>query len=401
MIENGGVTFPKGFKASGVYCGIKKNGKKDLAVVASVVPAIAAGVFTKNLVKGHSLQLTMEHIMRKNPAIRAVVINSGNANACIGERGYGDARTVAEKTASLLCCNPEDILFGSTGVIGVPLNMTAMMNGIDLALPRLSADGGHDAAEAIMTTDLVRKEAAIEFELGGIPCRIGGMAKGSGMIHPNMATMIGILTTDALISRELLDAALRTCIDKTFNRISVDGDTSVCDMVLLLSNGMAANKEITPQSSEYGVFLGALESVCALLAKMIARDGEGATKLVEVIVEGAPSDSDAHKIAEAVSRSPLVKTAIYGSDANWGRILTAAGYSGALFDPGMVDIFIGEVIVCSNGAAVEFDEEAALKTLSAGEITIRLDLKQGNGYDRMWTCDLTHDYITINGSYRT
>ena len=314
-VIDGGVTAPKGFKAAGVACGLKNNGKKDFAVVCSDDIAVAAGVFTTNVVKGHSLQLTMNHI--KSGYAQAVIINSGNANACVGEQGNKDALEMAELTAKLLQCDVENVLVGSTGVIGIPLNMPKVRSGIRSSIANLSPEGGSDACEAIMTTDLVPKEIAVEIEIQGERIRIGGMAKGSGMIHPNMATMIGVITTDVNISHSLLDKALKEVIAHTFNRVSVDGDTSVCDMVLVLANGEADNSGILKEDIEYRNFKSALEYVCTHLAKMIAKDGEGATKLVEITVDGALDADDAYKVVSAVAKSPLVKTAIFGEDANW------------------------------------------------------------------------------------
>lgn len=398
-IIEGGVTAPKGFLAAGVACGLKKDGKKDLAIVYSEDPAAAAGVFTTNIVKGHSLQVTMEHI--KNGYAQAIVINSGNANACVGEQGMKDAREMAELTAQLLDCPPEDVLVGSTGVIGSRLNMPLIRSGIRTAVASLSAEGGRDAQEAIMTTDLVAKEIAVELEIQDETVRIGAMAKGSGMIHPNMATMIGVITTDANISKSLLDKALRETVMHTFNRVSVDGDTSVCDMVVILANGQANNAGIVREGMEYEKFRDALDQVCTHLARMIARDGEGATKLVEIVAQGAINAEDAYKVVSAIAKSPLVKTAIFGEDANWGRIITAAGYSGASFDPNLVDIFIGDLMVCQNGTALNFDENAAKKILQRKEVKITINLKRGTFSDRMWTCDFSYDYVKINGSYRS
>lgn len=398
-IIDGGVTAPEGFFATGVACGIKKNGKKDLAIVCSEDIAAAAGVFTTNTVKGHSLQVTIEHI--KSGYANALVVNSGNANACVGEQGYKDAKEIASLTAEFLDCNTEDILVGSTGVIGQPLNMDAIRHGIEELVSSMTPDGGHDAEEAIMTTDLIPKEIAVELEIQGTKVVIGGMAKGSGMIHPNMATMIGVITTDANISRGLLDKALKHVVKRTFNRVSVDGDTSVCDMVVILANGMADNPGIVNDDADFRKFRDALELVCTHLARLIARDGEGATKLVEITVDGAANAEDAYKAVCAVAKSPLVKTAIFGEDANWGRIITAVGYSGANFNPDYVDIFIGDLIVCKQGIAVNFDENEAKKILSESEVKISIKLNNGNFSDRMWTCDFSYDYVKINGSYRS
>lgn len=396
---HGGVTAPEGFFATGIACGIKKNGKKDLAIICSEDTAAVVGVFTTNVVKGHSLQLTMEHM--KSGYANAVIINSGNANACVGEQGYRDAQEIAEIAAGLLDCMPENILVGSTGVIGQPLPMEAIRPGIEELVSNMHPGGSHEAEEAIMTTDLLPKEIAVELEIGGQPVRIGAMAKGSGMIHPNMATMIGIITTDANISRSLLDKALRDVVGNTFNRVSVDGDTSVCDMVLMLANGEADHPGIISEDEDFHAFRNALHYVCTYLSRLIARDGEGATRLVEVIVSQAPSAEDAYRIVSAVAKSPLVKTAIFGQDANWGRIFTAAGYSGAQFDPSKVDIYIGDVLVCAGGTAVAFDEATASAVLAQEEIRIVLNLHQGEYADHIWTCDFSYDYIKINGSYRS
>lgn len=396
---HGGVTAPDGFFATGVACGIKKNGKKDLAIVCSEDTAAAAGVFTTNVVKGHSLQVTMEHI--KNGYANAIIVNSGNANACVGEQGYRDALEIASVAAELLECEPENILLGSTGIIGMPLDMEALRAGIPTLIENMDPDGGHDAEEAIMTTDLIPKEVAVEFEIQGTQVRIGGMAKGSGMIHPNMATMIGIITTDANISKKLLDKALKDVVKHTFNRVSVDGDTSVCDMVLIMANGQADNEYIVEEDASFEKFKQALELVCTSLARMVAKDGEGATKLIEVMAEEAPTEEDAYKIVSAVAKSPLVKTAIFGEDANWGRIITAAGYSGAQFDPNKVDIYLGDLVVCQNGTALPFDETKAKAILSEKEVKITIRLKEGNFADRIWTCDFSYDYVKINGSYRS
>lgn len=398
-IINGGVTAPDGFFATGVACGIKKNNKKDLAIVCSEDTAAAAGVFTTNIVKGHSLKLTMEHI--KNGYANAVIINSGNANACVGEQGDRDAHEIASIASSLLECEPENILLGSTGVIGVPLDMDAIRSGIPELIENMDPDGGTDAEEAIMTTDLISKEIAVEFEIQGTRVTIGAMAKGSGMIHPNMATMIGIITTDTNISKKLLDRALKDVVKRTFNRVSVDGDTSVCDMVLIMANGQADNEYISGEDANYAKFKEALELVCTALARMIAKDGEGATKLIEVIAEGAASEEDAYSIVCSIAKSPLVKTAFFGEDANWGRILTAAGYSGAKFDPDKVDIYLGDLNVCKSGTALAFDEARAKSILSEKEIKITVKLNQGDFSDRMWTCDFSYDYVKINGSYRS
>jgi glutamate N-acetyltransferase/amino-acid N-acetyltransferase len=398
-VIDGGVTAPEGFFASGMACGLKKDKKKDLAIVCSEDIAASAGVFTTNIVKGHSLQVTMEHL--KSGYATAVIINSGNANACVGEQGYKDAKEIAEIASEYLECTPDNILLGSTGVIGVHLNMDVIRPAIEALVSNMSLDGGHDAAEAIMTTDLIPKEIAVEFEVQENSVIIGGMAKGSGMIHPQMATMIGVITTDANISRSLLNKALIEVVKNTFNRVSVDGDTSVCDMVIIMANGLADNPAIITENEDYEKFRKSLNYVCTELSKMIARDGEGATKFIEIIAEGAATEEDAYKIVSAVAKSPLVKTSLFGEDANWGRILTAAGYSGAAFNPENIDIYIGDLLVCKNGAAVNFDEKEARSILKEKEIEITLKLGEGKFSDKMWTCDLSYDYVKINGSYRT
>ena len=398
-IITGGVTAPAGFLASGTACGLKKDGEKDLAIIYTEKEAYASGVFTTNVIKGSSLKLTMENI--KDGRVHAVIINSGNANACVGEAGYHDAVEMASISAGLLKCSEKGVLVGSTGVIGKRLNMEAVRKGIRDGVSKLSISGGHEAEEAIMTTDLLPKETAVEFITGGKPVRIGAMAKGSGMIHPNMATMISIITTDAVINRELLDKALKESVKHTFNRVTVDGDTSVCDMALILANGQAGNTAIETEDEGYKAFKAALDNVCTFLSRLIAKDGEGATKLVEIIANGVVNEEDAYKIVSAIAKSPLVKTAIFGEDANWGRIITAAGYSGAIFDPDKVDIYIGGLMVCRNGAALDFDEGKAKEKLKEKEVRIIIDLKSGSFSDRIWTCDFSYDYVKINGSYRS
>jgi glutamate N-acetyltransferase/amino-acid N-acetyltransferase len=395
----GGVTAPKGYTASGVACGLKKNHKKDLAVLLSEYPAAVAGMYTKNVIKGHSLKLTMENA--KNGFASAVIINSGNANACVGEQGDKDAREMADLTAKLLGCSSDEVLVGSTGVIGIPLRMPLIREGIRSACDSLSSDGGEIAAEAITTTDKQIKQYAIELELQEQKVRIGGMAKGSGMIHPNMATMICILTTDVNIKQSLLKKALLEVVEPTFNRISVDGETSVCDMVLILANGFADNEGITKESYEYDLFKEALLHVCEHLAKSVVQDGEGATRIIDITVKGANTAKDAYSVASRVACSPLVKTAINGADANWGRLLTAVGYSDATFEPGLVDISIGNIMCCKNGSAVKFDEAAAKQILEQKEIKVVIDLKCGNFADHYMTCDFSVEYVKINSNYRS
>ncbi|MHB1453589.1 MAG: bifunctional glutamate N-acetyltransferase/amino-acid acetyltransferase ArgJ [Saccharofermentanales bacterium] len=402
QITEGSVTSPKGFYAAGVACGLKKTGDLDLALVVSDPPADACGVFTRNLVKGHSLRRSMDIIGKSK--INGVIINSGNANACVGIKGEEDAQEMASILAECLSCEPANILTGSTGVIGKPLPMAKIRKGILKAVSSLSCEveSGHLAELAIMTTDLCPKERSISFAAGQSEVTISAMAKGSGMIHPNMATMIAIITTDCNIRPALLRQALAGVVDRSFNRISVDGDTSVCDMVVMLANGCAGNAVIDSDTSrEYRKFQKGLEIICTGLSKDIAADGEGATKLLEIRVLHAKTADDAFKVLQAVSRSPLVKTAMFGEDANWGRILTAAGYSGADFNPDRCTIRLGNLTVCSDGTALDFDEAYAKEILQEHEIIITVDLSEGEFNDTMWTCDFSYDYIKINGSYRS
>ncbi len=401
-IIDGSITTPKGYAASGVACGLKKDNRLDLALIVSEIPATAVGVFTRNVVKGHSLQRTTDTI--RSGLASAIIINSGIANACVGEAGYKDAEIVAALTAAELGCPVEHVLTGSTGVIGKRLDLDAFKRGIPAACAALSSspESGHDAELAIMTTDLIPKECVVTFELDGKPVTVAGMAKGSGMIHPNMATMISIITTDCDVDHDVLVSMLRQTTNQTYNRVSVDGDTSVCDMVIALANGRSATTKITSASSTAGQLLQeAITIVATHLARLIAQDGEGATKLVEVQCQGAKTPEDAYKVVLAVGQSPLVKTAIFGEDANWGRILTAVGYSGAEFDPDRCDIYIGELKVCENGAALLFDEAKAKQILQQKEVLIRILLRDGEAFDRLWTCDFSYNYVRINGSYRT
>ncbi|HEY8346656.1 MAG TPA: bifunctional glutamate N-acetyltransferase/amino-acid acetyltransferase ArgJ [Symbiobacteriaceae bacterium] len=397
----GGVTAPKGFMAAGVVADIKGNGsgKKDVAVLFSRVPCDAAGVFTTNRVKAAPVVLTQQRI--KRGSLQAVVINSGNANACTGEQGWLDANLMAELTAKALGLEPEDVAVASTGVIGVPLPMDRIRAGITMAAASISESGGDDAAEAIMTTDTRRKQYAVQVTIGGVPVTIGAMAKGAGMIHPNMATMLAFVTTDASIDREALQAALKQAVDKSFHMITVDGDTSTNDMVLVLANGLARNPRISAGTPEYETFAQALEQVLIYLAKEIARDGEGATKLLEMRVRGAATVEDARRAARAVCGSCLVKAAVFGEDANWGRVLAALGYSGAVFDPDRVDLWLGDLPLMTAGRPVPFDEEAAARILKQETVVFTADLHAGEAEAVAWGCDLTYDYVKINGSYRT
>jgi len=398
---DGGICAPLGFMASGVAADIngKGNNKKDVALIYSEVPAVAAGVFTLNAVKAAPILVTKEVL--KDKTLQAVVINSRNANACTGEQGMKDAEDMCLWTAHALGIEKEKVAVSSTGVIGVLLPMERIEKGISAAAEALSHEGGSDAATAIMTTDTFSKQIAIQVELGGSVITIGGISKGSGMVHPNMATILGFITTDAKISPEALQAALKQGNEKSFNMISVDGDTSTNDMLLIMANGLAGNSEIHIDTPEFEELTLALEYVLIFLAKEIARDGEGATKLLEVQIVGAASDEDAKKGARAVCSSSLVKTAIFGRDANWGRILCALGYSGAHFDPSKVNLYIGDVQVMEKGTPLKFDEEAALKVLSQNEVVIVADLHAGEATAISWGCDLSYDYVKINGAYRT
>lgn len=394
----GGVTAARGFRAAGVHVGMKRK-RKDVALVVSDAPAAVAGTFTTNQVKAACVHLTMEHV--KGGTARAIVVNSGNANACNGPQGYEDARRMAVLTAERLGVQPSEVMVASTGVIGVPLPMDKVEAGIEQAAERLDVTGWEDAAEAIMTTDTRPKTFALEFTLGGRRVCIGGMAKGSGMIHPNMATMLAFITTDAAVEGGYLQEALRRVVARTFNMISVDRDTSTNDMALVMANGLAGNTPITAGTPEAALFEEALLKVATHLAKEIVRDGEGATKLVEITVKGAPNLEAARTVARSISGSNLVKTAIYGEDANWGRILCAAGYAGVPFDPTKVTIHLGELCVARDGSSIPFDEAKASEILRDPEIQIVVDLGAGDRAATAWTCDMSYDYVKINASYRS
>lgn len=401
-VIEGSITSPKGFLASGIFAGIKKS-KKDLALIYSEKKANAAAAFTTNKVKAAPILLDMKNI--EDGEAQAIVINSGNANACTGEKGYEDAIKMAKKTAEVLRINEDDVLVCSTGVIGVPLPMDKVLTGIELAAQNLGKDGGNDAAQAIMTTDTFTKTLALKFDIDGKTITMAGMAKGSGMIHPNMATMLSFVMTDANITKTALNKALKESVQKTYNMISVDGDMSTNDTVIILANGEAQNKLIEENTHEFDIFYKALELVNKTLAKLIAKDGEGATKFMEVNVVNAKCENDARLAAKAVVNSSLVKTAIFGEDANWGRILAAVGYSGIDFDFNSVDMYLksikGEIKVCENGGYIYFDEEHAKEILKEKEITITIDMKAGEHSATSWGCDLSYEYVKINGSYRT
>ena len=402
-IIEGGVCAATGFLASGVHCGIRKNKeKRDIALIYSEKKATAASVYTTNKVKGAPLTVTKSNIA--DGYAQAVICNSGNANTC-NANGIEIAEKMCELVGKELDISPKDVVVASTGVIGQPLNIEPIANGIPMLKEQLSRDGSKNAAEGIMTTDTRLKELSISFDIDGVECKIGGIAKGSGMIHPNMATMLVFITTDCNISSAMLQKALSTDIQSTFNMVSVDGDTSTNDMVTILANGMAGNKEITEENEAYKTFMEALNTLTVYLCRKIAGDGEGATKLLECEVEGAYDEQNAKIIAKSVICSSLVKSAMFGSDANWGRVLCAIGYSGATVDVNKVFVSFksnkGEISVCENGAGVDFSEEIAKEILLEEEITIKIKLGDGNGKAIAWGCDLTYDYVRINGDYRT
>ncbi len=403
-IVSGGVTAPLGFLAAGVRCGIKKSSeKRDLALVYSESPCAAAACYTTNRVVGQPLVVTREHLADGHA--QAIIANSGNANACTGEAGIAVARRMAELAASRLGLRNEDVVVASTGVIGVGLNLSVIEAGMDGLVAALSRGGGTEAQEAIMTTDTRKKEAAISFELGGRKVSIGAMAKGSGMIHPNMATMLSFLTTDCAISSGLLQEALAASVRRSYNRVSVDGDTSTNDMVVILANGRAGNAPIDKRGPDFSAFSTALDELNTELARRIARDGEGATKLVECVVSGAGSEERAEALAKGVIRSSLVKTALFGADANWGRVLCALGYSDSSFDPDRVDLAFassrGRIDVCRKGAGIAFSEDLAKRVLGEEEVTILVEMGMGEGAATAWGCDLGYEYVRINGDYRT
>ncbi len=402
-IVNGGVCAAKGFLASGVHCGIRKNRtKRDITLIYSEKKATAAAVYTTNLVKGAPLTVTKDHI--SDGYAQAVICNSGNANTC-NANGIEIAEQMSSLLADALSISAKDVVVASTGVIGQPLDIEPIKNGIPALVKELSVSGGENAAEGIMTTDTIKKEIAVEFEIGGVTCKIGGIAKGSGMIHPNMATMLVFITTDAAISSEMLSKALSSDIADTFNMVSVDGDTSTNDMVTVLANGMAGNTEITDDGEDFKTFMKALNTVTVHLCRMIAADGEGATKMLECNVCGAKDIATAKTVAKSVICSSLLKAAMFGADANWGRVLCAIGYSGADVDVNRVDVSFksakGEIAVCKNGAGVEFSEEKAKEILLEKEIDINVSVGDGEGKATAWGCDLTYDYVKINGDYRT
>lgn len=402
----GGVTVAQGFQAASTAAGIKYKDRQDMALIYSQVPCVAAGTFTVNVVKAAPVKWDQDIVYNK-PSAQAVVINAGIANACTGAEGYRYCETTAEAAAETLGIPADSVLVASTGVIGMQLPMDRIQAGIKAMAPKLggSLESGTGAAKAIMTTDTKKKEDAVQVELGGRTVTVGGMCKGSGMIHPNMCTMLAFVTTDAAISKEMLQAALSEDVKDTYNMVSVDGDTSTNDTVLLLANGMAGNPEIRRKDQDYEAFKAALHQVNETLAKKIAGDGEGCTALFEVKIVGAETKEQAVTLAKSVITSNLTKAAIFGHDANWGRILCAMGYSGASFDPEKVDLFFqsaaGKIQIIENGVAVNYSEEEATKILSQPEVTAIADIKMGDATATAWGCDLTFDYVKINADYRS
>lgn len=402
-IIEGSVTAAKGFKASGVHCGIRKNkSKRDLALIYCEKKCTAAAVYTTNLVQSSPITVTKKNLA--DGYAQAVICNSGNANTCNAD-GMEKAEMMCKLTADKLGISAEDVIVGSTGVIGQILPIEPIADGMEQLVSELSVDGSTNAAEAIMTTDTISKEYAVETVIDGKTVRIGGISKGSGMIHPNMATMLCFVTTDAAISPEMIQKAVKTAADKTFNMISIDGDTSTNDTLSVMASGLAGNTVITEENDDYYTFLEALTAVCRGLSVMMAKDGEGATKLLICKVSGAKTENDAKLVSKSVICSSLLKAAMFGSDANWGRVLCAIGYSGADVDVNKVDVSFaskaGKIDVCRNGAGIDFSEEFAKTVLTEDEIDIIVELNDGNGTSEAYGCDLTYEYVKINGDYRT
>ena len=401
---DGGVTSPQGFTAQGVCAGIKPSNttKRDLALIYCEKPCTAAAVYTKNLVKSSTITVTKKHL--ENGVAQAIIVNSGNANTCNAD-GIEIAEKMCEIAAETLGVKAEDVIVASTGVIGQPLPIEPVIKGAAMMKGKLSKDGGTNAAEAIMTTDTIKKEMAMQAELGGKTVTIGGIAKGSGMIHINMGTMLSFVTTDAAVSAEMLEEALREAVEDSYNMVSVDGDTSTNDTLAIMASGLAGNEEITEKNEDYRVFVGALTEAFRSLAKKLAADGEGATKLLVCAVDGAKTKKDAVMVSKSIICSSLFKAAMFGADANWGRVLCAIGYSGADVDVSKVKVEFkspkGEILVCENGAGVEFSEEKAKEILLEKEITVAVSLNDGEGKAEAYGCDLTYDYVKINGDYRT
>ena len=405
-VIDGGVCAAKGFKASGVYCAIKENPtkKNDIALIVSDVMCSAAGVYTSNKVKGAPVIVTKKNLEKSGGRAKAVIVNSKNANTCNAD-GEEKALKMCSLAADALGIKPEEVIVASTGVIGQVLPIEPIEKAVPQLAQKLSYTGNVEAATAIMTTDTVKKEYAVEFEIGGKVCRLGGMAKGSGMIHPNMATTLNFITTDCAVSAPMLQKALSEIVKITYNCLSVDGDQSTNDTCMLMSNGLAGNAEISAEGAEFDTFKAALYQVMANLTRMLAKDGEGATKLLTCICSSAPDLDTAIIVAKSVIRSPLFKCAMFGADANWGRVLCAIGYAEADFDINKVDVDLGSkagrIAVCRNGAGVDFSEDEAKKILTEDEIEIYIELNQGNAQATAWGCDLTYDYVKINGDYRS
>ena len=405
-IINGGVCAAKGFKASGVYCAIKENPtkKNDIALIVSDVMCNAAGVYTYNKVKGAPVVVTKKNLEKSGGKAKAVIVNSKNANTCNAD-GEEKAEKMCSLAADALGIKPEEVIVASTGVIGQVLPIEPIVKAVPQLVEKLSYTGNVEAATAIMTTDTVKKEYAVEFDIGGKVCHLGGMAKGSGMIHPNMATTLNFITTDCAVSAPMLQKALSEIVKITYNCLSVDGDQSTNDTCMLMSNGLAENAEIAAEGAEFDTFKAALYQVMANLTRMLAKDGEGATKLLTCICSSAPDLDTAIIVAKSVIRSPLFKCAMFGADANWGRVLCAIGYAEADFDINKVDVDLGSragrIAVCRNGAGVDFSEDEAKKILTEDEIEIYIELNAGDAKATAWGCDLTYDYVKINGDYRS
>lgn len=398
-LENGSVTAPIGFKAGGIHCGLKKDSTLDLGYIASDVPATAAGVYTTNLFQAAPLTVTKESIA-KEKKIQAIIVNSGNANSCTGDQGIQDAYEMQKQFANALGIKEHYVAVASTGVIGEKLPMDKVRSGIKEILDQEN-EAESKFTHAILTTDTSAKNIAVQVKIDGKTITVGGAAKGSGMIHPNMATMLGFVTTDANIDQESLQLALKQVTDLTFNMITVDGDTSTNDMLLVMANGMGGNELLTAEHPDWGIFITGLQAVCAELAKKIAKDGEGATKLIEVQVNGAGSIADARAVGKAIISSNLVKTAIYGKDPNWGRIVCSIGYSGVPVDPNLVKVSIGSFTVFEDGLPCPINEDEVKEYLEQDTIQIFVELNQGESCAAAWGCDLTYDYIKINASYRS
>lgn len=401
IVDGGTIVSPKGFKAGGLHCGLKKTDRHDLGAIVSDVPAVAAAVYTTNVFQAAPLKVTRESL--QNGKLRAIVVNSGNANACTGKQGEEDAYAMRSAAASRFGVAEEDVAVASTGVIGELLKMDRVTSGITGLPERVNGEtaGAEAFSQAILTTDLVKKEACVTAQIDGRTITIAGAAKGSGMIHPNMATMLGFVTTDAVIGREALQHLLGSTTDLTFNMITVDGDTSTNDMLIAMASGLAGNEALTPEHPDWNAFAEGFEYVCRMLAMAIARDGEGASRLIEVRVLGAECDDDARAIAKTIIGSSLVKSAVFGADANWGRIIAAVGRAGRPVNPETVDIAIGPIEVLNQSRPVPFDEDAALAYLQGDTVTIDVNLHNGYGTATAWGCDLTYDYVRINAAYRT